>query len=489
MAFTPQRGVTPVPAAGVKTYDLEADVVVVGYGCAGASAALSASTAGSDVLLLERAGGGGGASAMAGGLIYLGGGTALQKACGFEDSPEEMYKFLVAATGPDPDETKIATYCEGSVEHFDWLVECGVPFKESFYDGLLAEPPGDDGLMYSGGEDAYPWNEIARPAPRAHVPAVEGKVLYEKAGGWQLMRSLTAAVANSPVRVETDIRVDRLITESDGTISGVVSRRYGETLHIRARSGVILAGGGFVFNDEMLGLHAPKLVGRLKVGTDGDDGQCIQMAQSLGAAVRHMDAAEVAYCSQSPMLVRSIVTNVQGQRYVNEDGYFGRVGQTTLFSQGGRSFLVFDEEVFESVPEDQRPGLQPTWVCATVAELEESMGVPDGALQSTVEVYNRFAEKGEDPLFHKRAQYLKPLCSPYAAIDFREAILGVFTIGGLRTDIDGRVLNLEGDAIPGLFAVGRSSSGIPNWGYLSGASLGDGTFFGRRAGEAVAKAG
>jgi 3-oxo-5alpha-steroid 4-dehydrogenase len=489
MPIANQRGVTPVPARGIPPYDLEADVVIVGYGCAGASAALAAAAAGSDVLLLERAGGGGGASAMAGGLIYLGGGTALQKACGFEDSVEEMYKFLIAATGPDPDETKIATYCEGSVEHFDWLVKCGVPFKESFYDGLLAEPPGDDGLMYSGGEDAYPWNEIAKPAPRAHVPAVEGKVLYEKAGGWMLMRSLMAAVADSPVRVETDIRVDRLIQEADGTISGVVTRRYGKTQYVRARNGVILAGGGFVFNDEMLGLHAPKLVGRLKVGTDGDDGQCIRMAQSLGAAVRHMDAAEVAYCSQSPMLVRSIVTNVQGQRYVNEDGYFGRVGQTTLFSQGGRSFLVFDEEVFDSVPEDQRPGLQPTWVCATVAELEESMGVPEGALQSTVEVYNRFAESGEDPLFHKRAQFLKPLRSPFAAIDFREAILGVFTIGGLRTDVDGRVLNLDGDALPGLFAVGRSSSGIPNWGYLSGTSLGDGTFFGRRAGKAAAAGG
>src|SRR5512139_4216248 len=77
----------------VKTWDLGADVIVVGFGCAGACAAISAAEAGADVLVLERASGGGGTSALSGGQIYMGGGTPVQKACGFVDTPEEMYKF------------------------------------------------------------------------------------------------------------------------------------------------------------------------------------------------------------------------------------------------------------------------------------------------------------------------------------------------------------------------------------------------------------
>ena len=72
-------------------------------------------------LVLERASGGGGTSAMSGGVLYLGGGTALQKACGFEDSPDEMFKYLMASVGRSPDEQKIREYCDGSVEHYAWI--------------------------------------------------------------------------------------------------------------------------------------------------------------------------------------------------------------------------------------------------------------------------------------------------------------------------------------------------------------------------------
>ena len=102
-------------------WDEEVDVLVVGLGAAGAAAGLEASAQGANTLILERASGGGGTSAMSGGVIYLGGGTALQKACGFDDSPEEMFKYLMASTGDAPDETKMRMYCEGSVAHFDWL--------------------------------------------------------------------------------------------------------------------------------------------------------------------------------------------------------------------------------------------------------------------------------------------------------------------------------------------------------------------------------
>ena len=126
-------------AHAVQRWDREVDVVVAGFGCAGACAAIEAAEAGADVLLLERSGGGGGTSAMAGGLIYMGGGTPVQEACGYPDTPEGMFTFLMAACGPAPDETKVRLFCEESVAHFHWLERHGVPFKRSFYPGSYRE--------------------------------------------------------------------------------------------------------------------------------------------------------------------------------------------------------------------------------------------------------------------------------------------------------------------------------------------------------------
>jgi 3-oxo-5alpha-steroid 4-dehydrogenase len=130
---------------------------------------------------------------------------------------------------------------------------------------------------------------------------------------------------------------------------------------------------------------------------------------------------------------------------------------------------------------------QPKWVAETVEELEAEMGLPAGALQATVDVFNRHAENGEDPLFGKKTEWVKPIGSPVAAIDLR-GMTGGFTLGGLRTNTDSEVLHVSGEPIPGLFAAGRCTSGVCAGGYASGTSLGDGSFFGRRAGISAAKA-
>jgi 3-oxo-5alpha-steroid 4-dehydrogenase len=98
----------------------------------------------------------GGAAAIAGGFIYLGGGTGLQTACGFDDSVDNMAAFLIVSMGPGADANRIDDYCTGSIEHFDWLVRCGVPFKPVFWGEPGWEPPGDEGPMSTGGEDAFP---------------------------------------------------------------------------------------------------------------------------------------------------------------------------------------------------------------------------------------------------------------------------------------------------------------------------------------------
>ena len=126
----------------------------------------------------------------------------------------------------------------------------------------------------------------------------------------------------------------------------------------------------------------------------------------------------------------------------------------------------------------------------SIAELESELGMPEGALQHTVSYYNRHAAKGVDPLFQKTAEFLKPLTRPpFAALDYRveHSIWSVFTMGGLHTSVDGEVRSADGDVIPGLYAAGRTTSGLAAQGYSSGLSLADATFFGRQAGRHAAQ--
>jgi 3-oxo-5alpha-steroid 4-dehydrogenase len=480
--------IAPRRAEDVHAWDAESDVVVVGYGCAGSSAAIAARETEADVLIVERAGAGGGASSMAGGEIYLGGGTPIQKACGFDDTPQAMYDFLMAATGPSPNQPKLEIYCEKSVDHFHWLVDCGVPFKASFYETPCWEPPTDDGLVYTGGENAWPFNEIAPPAPRGHIPQIQNKRIMEKSGGWMLMHHLSATAEAAGTRVMSDTKVSQLVADAEGRVVGAMARRFGEEIAIRARRGVVLASGGFAANADMVSRHVPAIAGHLTLGTDGDDGTSIRLGQGMGAAVAHLEAAEAALPSVPQLVYPSVLVNRFGQRFINEDTYCGRTGQAAMFHQQAHCNLVLDEEIFESVPESDRWGARPTWVCETVGELEKEMELPEGSLQATIELYNRHAAGGTDPVFHKRAEYLRPLKSPFGGVRLTGIPYAVFTLGGLVTTIDGEVVGPGGSPIPGLFAAGRATSGIPSWGYASGTSLGDGTFFGRRAGSAAARA-
>jgi 3-oxo-5alpha-steroid 4-dehydrogenase len=465
----------------ISRFDEEVDVLVVGLGAAGAAAALEAARSGAATLVIERAGAGGGTSAMSGGVLYLGGGTALQKACGFEDSPEQMFRYLMASCGECPDEEKLRLYCEGSVEHYEWLVARGVPFKPVFYHGVSGEPPSDDGLVWSGSERAHPFREIAVPAPRGHVPRMPHQA------GPQLMRSLCAAVEASPARTAPSHRCVALLQEPDGHVVGAVAESFGAERAVRARAGVVLTTGGFINDDAMIRAHQP-LVRQcsFRVGAEGDDGSGIRLGVAAGAATIHMDAASISLPATQPWgLKRGLLVNAQGQRFINEDAYYGRLGEWALFHHAGRAWLVVDDEIFEK-PDYPRPVAA---VGATPAELGRELGLPDGSLESTLALYNRHAERGDDPAFHKAPEYLKPLTAPpFGAFDCTTAgsLYAAFTLGGLHSDVDGRVLDPEGRPIPGLFAAGRSTSGLSVGGYSSGLSLGDGTFFGRRAGRCAA---
>ena len=479
---------TPRSPDTIDHWDHEADVVVAGFGIAGVCAAITAAEAGAEVLVLERTSGWGGAAALAGGFVYLGGGTAVQRACGFDDSPANMNAFLTAALGPGADAAKIDAYCHGSVEHFDWLVARGVVFKPSFYDQPGWEPPSDDGLQYTGGENAAPFNTLAAPAPRGHVPQMENKKTGVRGGGYMLMKPLAEKAQALGVRTEYDVRIQSLVTDTTGRVLGIVARQYGTEVAVRARRGVVLATGSFAYNDDMVAAYAPRILGRPAASVSEHDGVSIRMAQALGADLAHMDATEVMIMCDPQLMARGILVNGRGQRFVQEDTYPGRIGQHVLLQNDNQAYLVLDEAAYEQgiVAETATPQLrrQPTWVCETVEELEKETDLPPGTLQSTVELYNRYAADGHDPVLRKRPEWVRPIGSPIAAIDLRGQT-GGFPLGGLRTNVDSEVLHVSGVPIPGLYAAGRCTAGLAAWGYASGISLGDSSFFGRRAGASA----
>jgi 3-oxo-5alpha-steroid 4-dehydrogenase len=278
--------------------------------------------------------------------------------------------------------------------------------------------------------------------------------------------------------------------QADGRVAGLLAHQYGKTLAVRARRGVVLASGSFAYNDAMVAQYAPRIVGRPAASIEQHDGQSIRMAQALGADLAHMDATEVAFLIDPQQTVRGILVNARGQRYVPEDMYSGRIGQLTLYQQDDTAYLIIDGDAQEeamaatsATPFLRRPA---SWVCETVAELEAEIGLPTGSLQSTVGAYNAAAERGEDPLLHKKSEWCKPIGTPVGAIDLSASCAG-FTLGGLLTTLDAEVLHVSGDPIAGLFAAGRATSGLAAWGYAGGVSLGDGSFYGRRAGRSAAK--
>ena len=486
----------PVSQATIDKWDIETDVLVVGFGIAGTSAALGAAEVSDDVVVIER---GGGSEGTCGGLLYLGGGTPMQKAMGYEDTAEDMYRVLHAALGPSVDEAKLRLYCDRSLEHFDWLVECGVPLITGpDEDGTPLATPDPDGfvqvgaqeyagggLVWTGGEQAFPFNELAPAVPRGHMPRDPNGTedLFEGA----VLKCMISAVERTGVRVVYNTGAERLVVDDAGRVVGIEGRSEGKRIRIKARRGVVLTTGGFIYNDEMLSQYSPLLVGgAAKLGHGGQDGRGIQMAQLVGADAIHMDAADATLVTTPHIsFIAGILVNGLGRRFINEDTYYGRLGTESVFRQNSEAYLIVDDEIFL-----ESSWLRPAWAADSFAELEQQIGLPDGSLQQTVDYYNLHAAHGQDPLFHKGDRWLKPLKAPFAVLDLRNKTMptSAFTLGGLHTDPDGHVLDVQGEPIGGLYSAGRASSGLAVYGYCSGISLGDGSFFGRMAGRGAAAA-
>jgi len=478
------------PASAVETWDRQTDVLIVGLGAAGASAAIAAADAGAQVLVVEAASAGGGTTALAGGQIYLGGGTPTQKECGIEDTLEDMYQYLLLTSGPNADEDKVRNYVDNNMAHYDWLIEQGLEFKSEYVSEKLNNTHGDEGLIYSGMEACYPYDEIARPAPRGH----KGKAVGE-GGGALLMEKLVASAEEKGVQFQYDARALTAIKDDEGRVVGLVVRIDGEERCIAARGGVVLCAGGFIMNREMLSQHAPRmLASNYPLGNPNDTGAGIRIGQGAGGVAINMHEGFVSLPFYPPAnMVEGIVVNGKGQRVVAEDCYHGRMGEEMFAAPDEKFYLVIDSKNFDALEKPPLGGYSVAQVGETIEELERDLGLPEGSLSHTLGFFNRHAANGEDPLFHKRLPYLKPLDEPpYAAFDFSlrgGAWFPAFTFGGLDTSVAGEVLTAEGDAVPGLYAAGRTACGLPRCGatYSSGVSIGDATYFGRKAGTAAAR--
>lgn len=481
----------PCKARDVIHWDRETDIAVVGFGGAGGCAAIEAADAGSNVTIFELASASGGSTAMSSAEIYMGGsgGTRVQQACGFEDSTEAMVTYMMMAAGPQADEEKIRNYCENSSEHFQWLVDIGVPFKDSFHQERAIMCLTDDGLLYTGSEKAYPYAQQAKPCPRGHNLQVEGDN-----GGPLFMQIVTDNVTNrDAITVEYESRALTLIVDDEDRVVGLVIRQNQQEINVRAHQGVILCAGGFVMNEDMLRKYAPMLsAGTEPIGNPGDTGSGILMGISVGGAAVNMHEGFISLPYYPPAnMTKGIVIDDKGQRFINEDVYHGRLGAFAVRQPSERIYFIVTVEQYGDYERVSYLGAQVAGTGETVAELELELGLRQGTLQQTLSVYNEDCVNGEDTICHKAAEWLEPLKPPLVALDItpgRGAFVPYFTLGGLDTLPTGEVVNPNRQVIPGLYAAGRTACGVVRRaeGYSSGMSVGDATYSGRMAGKRAA---
>ncbi len=534
----------PLRADGEQSiaWDDDCDVLVVGFGAAGACAAIEAASAGAAVIVTDRFGGGG-ASAKSGGVVYAGGGTRFQKTAGYDDSPEAMYEYLCMEVGDAVERATLRDFCDRSVEMIEWLEAHGVEFEATVPPCKTSYPADGYYLYFSGNETVKEYAGKHPPSPRGH--RVKGTGL----SGAMLFRALRKSVHVAGARVMTQSSTRRLVVDNrSGALLGAelwqfendsrAARRHrrlsrlaermyypapglsdmlrrralaveladAHRLLVRARTGVVLSTGGFIFNREMVARHAPKYLRNFRLGTSGCDGSGIRLGQSVGGECARLERVSAWRFINPPLAwARGMIVDANGARFCNEEVYGAKLGYEMCECHGGKAWLVIDSTIrrdavrealfgglwgFQSVP-----ALVLTYAGAkrgsSIEDLARRIGADATAMRQSWQSYNQAARSGDDPLGKSR-DLLHPLEAPpfYAldiSVDKRVFPCAALTLGGLCVDeTDGAVRTADGGTVTGLYAAGRAAVGIASNHYVSGLALADCIWSGRRAGRSAA---
>ncbi len=520
-------------------WDGETDIVVVGLGAAGASVALEASGQNVQITVLDRLSGGG-ASGLSGGVVYAGGGTPYQKAAGDNDTVDNMFAYLKEEIQGAVSDTTLRDFCDQSVANLNWLESFGAQFDATVYDEKGSYPPDGHFLYYSGNELSRPFRDRAFPARRGHRTVGEGLT------GKDLMGHLLKAIGQrSDIDVKAHCEVQRLVMDENQQVIGVEylqapvdarvrkvmnrlnrwannlillepktgerirqgvhrRRQQGTIKRLRVKRGVVLSSGGFIANQDMVKQHAPVYQSVRALGEDCR-GVGIQIAMAAGAGVGFMDKVSAwRFFSPPSSLIKGVVLTANAQRICNEDLYGATIADKLVEHSDGKGWLIVDHETMLAAKPEARPFKMPwnQWMpirlmmhlvtkkSDTLAGLAAEIGVESHQLKTVIERYNAGCRKGEDE-FAKLGKYQKALASgPFYAIDISIDCPQVpclsMTLGGLRVDeFNGKVLDVDGKAITGLYAAGRAAVGLCSKSYISGLSLADCVYSGRRAARSL----
>lgn len=539
----PPRRMTAAEVAR-QHWDYQVDVAVIGFGGAGAAAAIEARDGGADVLVADRFRGGG-STRISGGIYYAGGGTGIQRQAGVEDSPENMYRYLQQEVRDAVSEQTLREFCEQSPENFDWLVAQGVPFDASLCPFKTSYPSNRYYFYYSGNESFPPYSEHARPAPRghrAHGRGVSGAAFFTPLRESALCKGVRLLEQHRAVRLFTDeagkvIGVE-LQAMRPGTVSAWLHRRliglmvflryvtiftpfvnyamrgciealeqrFSVSTTVFARRGVVISSGGFYFNRNMVRRHAPEYLPGVPLGTIADNGSGIKLGESVGGQTALMDNISAwRFINPPEAFARGVLVDQKGERICNEMLYGAQLSERIMQQAAGKAWLVIDRALFRQAHRELGPG-RAMWFqsvsalvflylarsrAATLQQLAGKLGMPAEALARTVADYNRLAVPGAVDAMGKPAQYCAALGEgPYYALDCSADSLlmcPALSLGGLKVEeASGQVLSAGNTPIGGLYAAGRSAVGVASRSYVSGLSIADCIFAGRRAGRHAA---
>lgn len=543
---TPVNGPVVVDDVDAAPWDESCDVLVVGLGLAGASATMRASELGQDVIAIDRFMGGG-ASEMSGGIVYAGG-THVQHELGVDDTPENMFDYLQQETGNLIPHDALRQFCDDSPALIRWLEKFGIKFGGPIAPRKTSYPMAGDFLYVSGNELVPSYVEKAKSAPRGHraMPTYKSNHPY---GGQFIMHSMKAAMASARgVRTMFHTAARRLIVDKEGAVVGAeiwrippetpeakkhaklyargnsitlgllgmipsiwaktaeLERKYAKPVRVRARSGVVLSAGGFANNRDMVQKTAPAYMPVMPLGTMADDGSGIQLGVSVGAACGKLDHISTWRFINPPYAwVRGIIVGPNGERFDNEELYGARLGKDMCERGGGKAYLIVDAAMQKLAISEVKQGGMLSYQkypvifsmytapkAKTIAELAAKAGIGAGRLEAEVEAYNQSIREGAPDATGKsngnRALLANP---PYYAVDLScgqkfSPVMGL-SMGGLDVDQNsGAVRKSDGSLIAGLYAAGRTAVGIPSNNYISGLSLADCAWSGKRAAESIA---